>query len=162
MHRILKSVVILVGTVVVTRLIMEEADAPSWLSGVFGVTWLLGLIPGYLATKIARSNEMRPYFVLARVSVGFVLIAASMVGITYSLAYPLGFSAYRFTVDSGGVVGDSVTPVQGLIMTPLTNFGLTLGIGLAAAIVIGPSVLWILRRSRRHCQDNFPHRTMPG
>ncbi len=51
---------------------------------------------------IARSGEMRPLTTLVKTSTAFALAAAVMVAATYSLAYLLRFSAYRFTV-AGGV-----------------------------------------------------------
>ena len=69
-----------------------------------------------------------------------------MVGATYSLASLFRFSAYQFTVEGGGVISEGITPLQGYIVMPLTNFGLTALTGLVAAVVIGPVVLWIRRR----------------
>lgn len=146
MQGIVKRALALAAAVVVVRLILEETGAPSWLINVFGVTWLYALAPFYFAMKVAHSSETRPYVTLAKMSASFVLVAAAMVGATYSLASLFRFSAYRFTVEGGGVIGEGITPLQGYIVMPLTNFGLTALIGLVAAVVIGPVVLWMFRR----------------
>ena len=143
---VVKRALGLAAGVVVARLILEETGAPSWLINVFGVTWLYFLAPLYFAINVARSSETRPYVMLAKMSGGFVLVAASMVGATYSLSSLFGFSAYRFTVEGGGVIGEGVAPLQRFILLPLSSFGLTALIGLVAAVVIGPVVLWFFRR----------------
>ena len=98
MQGIVKRALAVAAGVVVIRLILEGTDTPSWLINVFGVTWLYLLAPLYFAIKVARSSETRPYVVLAKMSASFVLVAASMVGVTYSLSPLFGFSAYRFTL----------------------------------------------------------------
>ncbi|TDI44772.1 MAG: hypothetical protein E2P02_08845 [Acidobacteria bacterium] len=148
MQGFVKRALAVAAGVVFVRLILEETGAPSWLVSVFGVTWLYLLVPFYFAIKVARSSETRPYVTLAKMSGSFVLVAASMVGVTYSLSSLFGFSAYRFTVEGGGVIGEGITPVQGYIVMPLSNFGLVALIGLVAAAVIGPIVLWMFRRYR--------------
>ena len=146
MQGIVKRALAVAAAVVVVRLILEETGAPLWLVNVFGVTWLYLLAPFYFAMKVARSSETRPYVTLAKMSASFVLVAASMVGVTYSVSSVFGFSAYRFTVEGGGVIGEGITPLQGYIVMPLGNFGLTALIGLVAAIVVGPVVLWMFCR----------------
>ena len=141
-----RSLALAVG-VVASRLFLEAAGAPSWVNTVFGVTWLYLLVPIYFAKQIAKTFAERPYVELAKACSLFVLLAAAMVGTTYSLAYKFHFPAYRFSVEGGGVVGDGVSPIQGFLLSPLSSFGLSAAIGLVAAIVIGPLALRLLRQA---------------
>ena len=106
--------------------------------------------PALFAINVGRSSETRPYVMLAKMSAGFVVVAASMVGATYSLSSLFGLSAYRFTVEGGGVIGEGIAPLQRFILLPLGSLGLTALIGLAAAVVTGPVVLWMFRRDGRY------------
>ncbi|MDA2926004.1 hypothetical protein MYX78_02030 [Acidobacteria bacterium AH-259-G07] len=67
-----------------------------------------------------------------------------MIFATYCLAYVYSWSAPRFSVEGGGVVGEGVTPLQGLALIPLQN----LIIGTILGTVVGMIVGWIVLAGR--------------
>ena len=154
MKSIFKWPLIIAAAVVVIRVILEESGAPSLLNNIFGVTWLYFLLPIYFAFQIAQDAPSKPYMRLFQVTVVFLFLTRLMVSATYCLAYVFSWSAPRFSVQGGGVVGEGVTPLQGLVLIPLQNLVIATIFGTVIAMIIGSIVLAIRRRLGRASQQS--------
>lgn len=133
----LKGLWILAAVVIVVRIVLEEAGVAEGLHNVLGVTWLLLLVPIYLGVK--SSGDIKG---AAKSSVVFLIGVRFMVMLTYMLAWVAGFSAPRFSVAGGGVVGQE-SALWGLLLTPLTNFAGTVVVGGLIAALLGAGSAWI-------------------
>src|SRR5262245_30508678 len=120
MRGMLKWPLIIAAVVVVVRVILEQAGAPSGLNNLFSVVVLYVLIvPLYFAVRIANSGVDHPYRTLLKKTALYTALARSMVIPTYWLAYYFQWSAPRFSVRQGGNVGPGVPPLQGYVLIPL-------------------------------------------
>jgi len=130
--------------VIVVRVLLEEMGAPGALSNIFSVAWLAFLIPIYFAVGMAASGEAHPYKALIKLIVLYGVGVRLMVAVSYSLAYAFAWSAPRFS--GGGVIGEEVTALQGLLLTPAFNLvpGLIMAIG--SGLLVGPATLAIRRK----------------
>ncbi len=139
-----KGPLILTLVVIAIRILLEEMGAPGALSNIFGVFWLAFPVAIYLAVCLAASREAHPYKALFKLIVLYGVCARLMVAVSYSLAYLFQWSAPRFS--GGGVVGESVTALQGLLLSPAFNMvpGLLMTIG--SGLLVGPAVLAIRRK----------------
>ncbi|MCH8015404.1 MAG: hypothetical protein IH917_02125 [Acidobacteria bacterium] len=142
-HQI-KWPLILTLVVIVVRILLEEMGAPGAISNIFSVAWLAFLIPIYFAVGRAASAEAHPYKALAKLIVLYGVGVRLMVAVSYSLAYLFQWSAPRFS--GGGIVGEGVTALQGLLLMPAFNLvpGLIMAIG--AGLLVGPAALAIRRK----------------
>ncbi len=140
----IKWPLILTLMVMVVRILLEEMGAPGALSKIFSVAWLAFLIPIYFAVGMAASGEAHPYKALIKLIVLYGVGARLMVAVSYSLAYAFAWSAPRFS--GGGVIGEEVTALQGLLLMPAFNLvpGLIMAIG--AGLLVGPATLAIRRK----------------
>ena len=112
MKALLKWPLIVTLTVIVLRIILEESGAPQSVNAIFGVAWLQLLMPFYFGVALAENRELPPFVTLAKLVVLYSLCARLMVFVTYSLAYVFQWSAPRFSVQGGGVVGEGVEPLD--------------------------------------------------
>ncbi len=130
--------------VMVVRILLEEMGAPGSISNIFGVVWLAFPVGVYFGVGVAASREAHPYKALVKLIVLYGVCARLMVAVSYSLAYVFGWSAPRFS--GGGVVGEGVTALQGLVLMPAFNLvpGLIMAIG--AGLLVGPATLAIRRK----------------
>ena len=143
---LIKLPLIIAVVVIIGRLILEQAGAPGTLNMIFGVTWLHLLVPFYLATRIAKSGAAKPFLTLfASLSV-FTLLVRVLVAPTYALAYAMSWTAPRFQLEGGGVVGEGVTPLQGYLLIPLQNLVITAAAVIVIGMILGGVTLAILRR----------------
>jgi len=140
----IKWPLILTLMVMVVRILLEEMGAPGALSNIFSVAWLAFLIPIYFAVGMAASGEAHPYKALIKLIVLYGVGVRLMVAVSYSLAYAFAWSAPRFS--GGGVIGEEVTALQGLLLTPAFNLvpGLIMAIG--SGLLVGPATLAIRRK----------------
>jgi len=130
--------------VIVVRILLEEMGAPGAISNIFAVAWLAFLIPIYFAVGLAASGEAHPYKALAKLIVLYGIGVRLMVAVSYSLAYLFQWSAPRFS--GGGVIGEGVTALHGLLLNPAFNLlpGLIMAIG--SGLLVGPATLAIRRK----------------
>ncbi len=142
-HQI-KWPLILTLVVIAVRILLEEMGAPGAISNIFAVAWLAFLIPIYFAVGLAASGEAHPYKALAKLIVLYGIGVRLMVAVSYSLAYLFQWSAPRFS--GGGVIGEGVTALQGLLLNPAFNLlpGLIMAIG--SGLLVGPATLAIRRK----------------
>ncbi len=130
--------------IIVVRILLEEMGAPGAISNIFSVAWLAFLIPIYFAVGLAASGESHPYKALIKLIVLYGVGVRLMVAASYSLAYLFQWGAPRFS--GGGVVGEGVTTLQGLLLMPAFNLvpGLIMAIG--SGLLVGPATLAIRRK----------------
>jgi len=130
--------------VMVVRILLEEMGAPGVITNIFGVIWLAFPVAIYFGVGVAASPEAHPYKALVKLIVVYGVCARLMVAVSYSLAYAFSWSAPRFS--GGGVVGEEVTALQGLLLMPAFNLvpGLIMVIG--AGLLVGPATLAIRRK----------------
>ena len=137
---------LIVSLVVIgARILLEEMGAPGAINNILGVAWLSFLIPIYLAVRLAGSGEEHPYRVLLKLIALYAVSVRLMVLVTYSMAYLFSWSAPRFSVQGGGVVGEGVTALQGLLVTPATNFPIGVLMSAVFVLVVGPAALALSR-----------------
>jgi len=130
---LMKAPLILAAAVVIVRIVLEQLGAPQWLNNIFGVAWLHILVPIWFGLKIAEGGSAQPFKDLFKTTALYAIFVRLMVWPTYSLAYLFGWSAPRFSVPQGGVVGGDVSPLQGIVLIPLRN----LAIWVISATIIG-------------------------
>ena len=152
----IKGPLILALVVIVVRILLEEMGAHSAISNIFGVAWLAFLIPIYFAVVLAASGEAHPYKALIQLIVLYGVCVRPMVAVTYSLAYVFQWSGFRFSTEGGGVVGEGVTALQGLLLTPAFNLlpGLIMAIG--SGLLVGPAVLAVRRKMLQPKNGDIP------
>ncbi len=140
----IKGPLILTLVVIVVRILLEEMGAPGVITNILGVFWLAFPVAIYFGVGVAASQEAHPYKTLVKLVVVYGVCARLMVAVSYSLAYVFVWSAPRFS--GGGVVGEEVTALQGLLLMPAFNLvpGLIMAIG--AGLLVGPATLAIRRK----------------
>ncbi|MDA2934545.1 hypothetical protein MYX82_09410 [Acidobacteria bacterium AH-259-D05] len=139
----MKWPLIIAVVVIIARIVLEEMGAPGVVNNIFGVVWLYFLIPVYFAIKLAASDELPPFKTLFKLTVLYAVCTRLMVFVTYSMAYIFQWSAPRFSVQGGGVVGEGVTPLQGLLITPSRNLMIWVIMGSVAGLIIGSAALGV-------------------
>ena len=112
MKPLLKWPLIITFGVIVVRIILEETGAPRAINTIVGVVWLQLLVPVYFGLVLANRQDLPRYVTLAKLVVLYALFTRLMVLVSYSLAYVFQWSAPRFNVEGGGVVGEGVTPAR--------------------------------------------------
>ena len=144
MTRKIKGPLILTLVVIALRILLEEMGAPGAISNIFAVAWLAFLIPIYFAVGLGASEEAHPYKALIKLIVLYGICVRLMVALSYSLAYVFQWGAPRFS--GGGVTGEGVTVLRGLLLNPAFNMvpGLIMAIG--SGLLVGPAVLAIRRK----------------
>ena len=145
MKGLIKIPLILAAVIIVARIGLEEVGAPGAVTLLFGVTWLHLLVPLYLGFRIAGGGGSRPFKDLFLAVFFFTLYTRLMVMVTYMLAYSLGWTASRFSVEGGGGVG-AESALQGMLITPVLNCVFTLIAGTILGMILGSITLFIKRR----------------
>jgi hypothetical protein len=129
--------------VIVVRIILEESGAPQALNTLIGVAWLQLLIPVYFgfSLTLARNRSLPPFITLTKLVIIYALCTRVMVLVSYSMAFVFQWSAPRFSVEGGGVVGEGVAPLQGLLLTPASNQVFWVIGGVIAGMILGSATL---------------------
>ena len=139
---ILKWPLIVVGSVVVFRVVVERAGAPRAVSNLVSVAALTTVLgPLYFALQIGLARKPRPYLMLIQLVFTYAVCARAMVLPTYWAARMLHWTEPRFA----GV--DAANPLVGFIALPL----LTAAVWIVASMVTGSLIGFItlaLMRSR--------------
>ncbi len=141
MKPLLKWPLIVTLAVIVVRIILEESGAPQAINTIIGVAWLQLLIPIYLGLTLAKNKDLPPFVTLTKLVVLYALCTRLMVLVSYSMAYLFQWSAPRFSVEGGGVVGEGVAPLQGLLLTPASNQVFWVIGGVVAGMILGSAAL---------------------
>ena len=141
MKPLLKWPLIITFGVIVVRIVLEETGAPRAINTIVGVVWLQLLVPVYFGLVLANRQDLPRFVTLAKLVVLYALFTRLMVLVSYSLAYVFQWSAPRFSVEGGGVVGEGVTPLQGLFLTPASNQVFWVIGGVVMGILLGSASL---------------------
>ena len=143
---LIKVPLIVVAVIVVARVVLEQAGVPEALNQVFGVAWLYFLVPFYFASRIAKSNEPKPYLSLLKTLAVFALISRILVAPTYWLAYALSWTAPRFSLELGGVVGPDVSALEGYLLIPFRNGVIWTIAATLVGMVLGGIALAVMKK----------------
>jgi hypothetical protein len=150
MKGMLKWPLLLAAAVVVLRVILEQLEAPAAITNVLSVVVLYVIvIPIYFAIRIANSGIARPYRTQLKYTALYAALARCIVIPTYWLAYIFQWTAPRFSVDQGGVVGPGVTPLTGFVFVPLAALVVWVIASLIVGGGIGSLIIALKRKSSR-------------
>jgi hypothetical protein len=146
MKGMLKWPLLIAAALVILRVVSEQLGAPEPVNFLFGVAWLYFIVPFYFASVIAKGGVARPYLELCKKLFFFSLYTRLMVLPTYWLAYAFQWSAIRFRLDAGGVVGEGVTPLQGYFTLPVVNGLSWVPFAVIVGMILGGVALYLRRR----------------
>ena len=119
MKGILKWPLLIALIVIVARVVLEQSGVPESVTNyVSAVALHLVIFPVYFAIRISGSDVAHPYRTLLKTVAIYSVIVRAMVMVTYWLAYIYQWPQSRFSVESAGVVGEGVTPLQGFVIRP--------------------------------------------
>jgi hypothetical protein len=139
---ILKWPLIVAAVVVVLRVIVERAGAPSAVSNMLSIVALHTLLgPIYFGIRIGRANEPRPYLTLIKLIAIYALATRAMVLPTYWLARVFEWPESRFY----GLWGPDVTPFVGFIAVPFATAAFWIGASIVIGGAIGAATFAIVR-----------------
>jgi hypothetical protein len=128
----MKTPLFIAAAFIVVRIIVELLGASESINNIFGVAWLYFLVPIYFALQITKAGDASPFKTLLKDTVLYAFYTRLMVMVTYWLAYMFEWSAPRFSVDLGGVVGsgsnlvwgdfpNGMNALYGILIIPVTN-----------------------------------------
>jgi hypothetical protein len=141
---ILKWPLVVAAFVVVSRVIVERAGAPTMVSNLFSAAVLItALGPIYFAVRIGMAGKARPYWILIKLVVIYAACTRAMVLPTYWLARVFHWQERRF----GGLAEPN--PFVGFIELPLFTAAFWILASLVVGGAIGSAVLTVVRLSRR-------------
>ncbi|MEE2823210.1 MAG: hypothetical protein VYA53_09545 [Acidobacteriota bacterium] len=143
MKYLLKWPLIVTLAVIVVRIVLEELGAPQAVNTLLGVVWLQLLMPVYFGVVLANNKNLSPFVTLSKAVILYSLCTRLMVLMSYSMAYVFQWSAQRFSIEGGGVVGEGVAPLQGLLLTPAYNQVFWVIGGVVAGLLLGSTTLAI-------------------
>jgi len=143
---ILKWPLIIAAVVVVLRVVVEQAGAPSAVANLLSVVALHFLIgPVYFAIRIAKSGIPGPYATLFQLITLYVVLTRAMLLPTYWLARVYEWPQQRFY----GVAGPDVTPFTGFIAIPFATAAFWIVASVIFGGVVGSVIIAITNRSAR-------------
>lgn len=143
----MKWPLIIAAALVVLRVVLERLGGPESVNNIFGVAWLYFLAPIYFAWVITRGDESSPYRVLFKNVLLYGVYTRLMIMPTCWLAYHLGWTAPRFGLPMGGVVGDGVSPIEGYLWIPIRNAVFWVIFVVAVGMLLGSLTLLARRGS---------------
>ena len=147
---LLRIPLLIAAAVVVIRIVLEQLGMPRAVVDIFGVTWLLVLVPAYFGFRIGGTTEPSPFKPFFKLTVSFVALVRLMIIPTYWLAYALNWQSYRFLTEFGGNVGEGIGPLAGYLLIPIRNFFIWLVLGSVAGGLAGSIVLAIRRKLKQN------------
>jgi hypothetical protein len=138
---ILKWPLIVAVVVIVLRIVVERAGAPRSVSNLFSVVALHTLIvPIYVAIRLGKSTVPRPYTVLFKSILIYVLSTRAMLLVVYWLARIFNWQESRFA----GLAES--TPLIGFIVIPFATAAFWIVASLIVGGAIGSATLVIMNR----------------
>ena len=144
---IIKVPVIIAIVVAVARFALEASGASTVVSMVFGVAWLHMLFPIYFALQIVERRYEKPFMTLMKITALWALPVRIVVAISYVLGYVYQINSLRFQAESGGPIGEGITPVKGYLLLPLANFVSWMVFALVLSAIFGGIALNLKKRS---------------
>jgi hypothetical protein len=140
MTGILKWPLIVAAVVVVSRVVMERAGAPGFVSNMLSIAALTTVLaPLYFGIQIALAKKPRPYLKLVQCVFIYAVCARAMVLPTYWLARIFRWPEPRF-----GGLADSA-PIQGFITLPFLTAAFWIAASMVSGCIIGFIALAIVR-----------------
>jgi len=140
MKGILKWPLIVAATVVVLRVIVERAGAPSQISNLLSVAALTTVLaPLYFAIQIALGKKPRPYLMELQLVFVYAVCVRAMVLPTYWAARIFNWTESRF----GGV--NNPNPIVGFLALPLLTAAFWIVVSMISGTIIGFATLAIMR-----------------
>jgi len=143
--KIMRWGTIIAAITIVVRIVLEQAGASEMINNIFGVAWLYLILPVLFALGIRARDYASPYRTLLKDTLLFAVYTRVMVLFTYMLAYIFKWSAPRFALERGGNVGENVGAWTGLLLIPIRNALIWIGMATIAGMIIG-SVTLVLKR----------------
>lgn len=146
MMKLLKWPVVLAAIAVVLRVVLEQAGMTGLAVNLVSIVALyLVICPVYFALQIAATDDPHPYKTHIGITAFYTALCRAMVIPTYWLAYAYQWTAPRFQIANGGVVG----PGSSVLYTIGFPFAAAL-IWILASIVIGGGIgSLVIKFSRR-------------
>ncbi len=145
MNSLIKTPLILAAVIILARLALEAVGASSAITFIVGVSWLHLFVPIYLGLRVAGAGGSRPFKDLFMAIFFFTLFTRLMVFATYVIAYPLGWTANRFSLEGGGGVG-AESALSGMLLIPGGNLILAVVVGPIIGMILGSITLLIKRK----------------
>ncbi|MGH7594756.1 MAG: hypothetical protein ACREOI_00300 [bacterium] len=142
----MKWPLVIAAILVVARIVFEQMGASENVNNIFGVAWLYFLAPIYFAVQIANSGVAKPFLELVKSTAIFTAYTRLMIMPTYWLAYMNGWTAPRFSITQGGVVGEGMTPLKAYLLIPVRNALIWTVFATVVGAIIGGITLAIKRR----------------
>ena len=140
MKGILKWPLIVAATVVVLRVIVERAGAPSQISNLLSVAALTTVLgPLYFAIQIALGKKPRPYLMELQLVFVYAVCVRAMVLPTYWAARIFNWTESRF----GGV--NNPNPIVGFLALPLLTAAFWIVVSMISGTILGFATLAIMR-----------------
>ena len=140
MKGILKWPLIVAAIVVVLRVIVERAGAPSQISNLLSVAALTTVLgPLYFAIQIALGKKPRPYLMELQLVFVYAVCVRAMVLPTYWAARIFNWTESRF----GGV--NNPNPIVGFLALPLLTAAFWIVVSMISGTIIGFATLAIMR-----------------
>jgi hypothetical protein len=146
-RKVMNVGVIVAAAIIVARILLELAGMPQVINNIFGVAWLYLIIPVLFALGIRAKDYSGPYKILLKDVILFAVYTRAMVMVTYMAAYFLKWEAPRFSIHSGGVVGDGVSALQGLVIIPVRNALIWIVTATIVGMIIGSVTLLLKRKA---------------
>jgi hypothetical protein len=142
---ILKWPLLITVVVVVLRVVLERAGAPDSVSNVLSVAVLHTLlVPIYIAVRLGKSGDARPYLSLFKLIAIYAVIARIMILPTYWAARVFEWTNPRF----GGLWGPDVDAFTGFVGVPLGTAAAWIVPSIVIGGLIGSIVLAVTRKTR--------------
>jgi len=145
--KIMRWGTIIAAMIIAVRIVLEQAGAPETINNIFGVAWLYLILPVLFALGIRAREYASPYKILLKDILLFAVYTRGMVMFTYMLAYIFKWSAPRFALDRGGNVSDNVGAWTGLLLIPIRNALIWIGMAVIAGMIIGSVALLLKRKT---------------
>jgi len=140
MKGILKWPLIVAALVVVLRVIVERAGAPSQISNLFSAAALTTVLgPLYFAIQIALGKKPRPYLMELQLVFVYAVCVRAMVLPTYWAARIFNWTESRF----GGV--NNPNPIVGFLALPLLTAAFWIVVSMISGTILGFATLAIMR-----------------
>lgn len=142
---ILKWPLVLTAVVVVLRVILERAGVSDTVNNVLSVAVLHTLlVPIYIAVKLGRSGDGRPYVSLIKLIAIYAVLARIMILPTYWAARIFEWTNPRFA----GLWGPDVSAFVGFVGVPLITAAFWIVPSIVVGGLIGSIVLAATRRKK--------------
>lgn len=154
----MKTPLFIAAGLIVVRIVIELLGAPESINNLFGVAWLYFLVPIYFAFLLTKAGNANPFKTLFKDTVLYAFYTRLMVMVTYWLAYIFEWSAPRFSVNLGGVVGsgsnliygdfpNGMSALYGFLIIPITNIFFWVISATIVGVITGGIALLVRRSS---------------